>query len=350
MFFSKKNRLVGLDIGSRTLKVAEVVETGKGFVLKKIGFLDIAPGIIEDGLIKEPEKVADSLRQLFKFYNIKERNVAISIGGYSVIIKKILLKKMTEEELQENIKFEAEQYIPFDIDEVNLDFHILGENEHNPNQMDVLLVAAKKDILNDYINLVRGAGLNPCIIDTNTSVLQNIFETSYGVSNDLIALIDLGAAKTSINITKNNSLLFMRDLSMGCGQINQKIVETVSCTLGEAEQIKHDSEFNTIPAEELNNITGVIIDNWCTEIIRALDFYYSTYAGDHISRVLLSGGGANIKDFRDLLAEQTSAEVKIFDPFESLEVDDGLDPSYLKKIAPQAVISIGLAIRRVDDK
>ncbi len=350
MFFSKKNQIVGLDIGSRTLKAAEVVSTGKGFVLKKIGFIDIAPGMIEDGFIKKPEEVADSLRQLFKSYNIKEHNVAISIGGYSVIIKNISVEKMTEEELQERIKFEAEQYIPFDIDEVNLDFHILGESEHNPNQMNVLLVAAKKEIINDYVNLVQDAGLNPCIVDTDTFALQNIFEANYGASDESIALIDVGAVKTSINIIKNNSSVFIRDVSLGCGQINQKIVEVVDCTLEEAEQIKHDPENGKIPEEELNNITGAIADNWCTEIRRALDFYYSISPDDQISKILLSGGGANIESFRDLLGEQTSTEVKVFNPFDAMEVADNLDYSYLKQIAPQAVISMGLAIRRVDDK
>ena len=350
MFFSKKNHLVGLDIGSRTLKAAEVVKAGNGFVLKRIGFLDIAPGMIEDGFIKKPGELADSLRQLFKAYNIKERNVAISIGGYSVIIKKILLEQMTEDELQERIKFEAEQYIPFDIDEVNLDFQILGENEHNPNQMNVLLVAAKKEIINDYVNLVHDAGLIPCIVDTDTFALQNIFETTYGAQDEPVALIDIGAVKTSINIMKNNSSVFVRDVSLGCGQINQKIVEAAGCTLEEAEQIKHDPEANKIPVEELNSITGIIIDNWCTEIRRAIDFYYSTAPEDQITKIFLSGGGANIERFCDLLAEQTSAEVIIFNPFDTMEVDDNLDYSYLKQIAPQAVICMGLAIRRVDDK
>ena len=350
MFFSKKNQIVGLDIGSRTLKAAEVVKTSKGFFLKKIGFIDIAPGMIEDGFIKKPEEVADALRQLFKSYNIKERNVAISIGGYSVIIKNISMENMTEEELQDKIKFEAEQYIPFDIDKVNIDFHILGENEHNPNQMNLLLVAAKKEIINDYVNLVQDAGLNPCIIDTDTFALQNIFEANYDVPDESIALIDVGAVKTSINIMKNTSSVFIRDVSLGCGQINQKIVEAAGCSLEEAEQIKHDVETGKITEEELNNITGSVIDNWCTEIRRALDFYYSTAPEDQISKIFLSGGGSNIKSFRNLLAEQTSAEVKVLNPFDGLELSDNLDYSYLKQIAPQAVISMGLAIRRVDDK
>ena len=350
MFFNKKNKLVGLDIGSRTLKVAEVVEKASGLVLKKIGFIDIAPGMIEDGFIKKPEEVADSLRQLFKAYNIKEDNVAVSIGGYSVLIKNISVDTMSEEELQDRIKFEAEQYIPFDIDEVNLDFHILGEHDHNPNQMNVLLVAAKKEIVNDYVDLVRIAGLNPCIIDADTFAIQNIFEANYDIPEEAVALIDIGAIKTSINIMKNNSPVFMRDVSLGCGQINQQIIKAADCTFEEAEQIKHSSETDKISEEEKNNITGTVIDGWCVEIQRALDFYYSMTPEDQISKIFLSGGGAKLEDFRYLLAQQTSSEVKVFNPFESLEVDDKFDSSYLEQIAPQAAICMGLAIRRVDDK
>ena len=142
MLFGKKTHLVGLDIGSRTIKVGELIDTKKGYTLKNFGTIDIPPGSIEEGAVKEPEKVADSIRELFSTFNIKEQNVAISVGGYSVIVKKINVQSMTEEELQETIQFEAEQYIPFDIADVNLDFQILGGSEINPNQMDVLLVVA----------------------------------------------------------------------------------------------------------------------------------------------------------------------------------------------------------------
>ena len=173
MVFGKKDHLVGLDIGSRSIKAAEIVDTKRGPTLKHFGIVDIAHGAIEEGTINDPESVAESIRQLFKSYNIKESNVAVSIGGYSVIVKKINVQTMAEEQLQETIHFEAEQYIPFDISDVNLDFQILGENESNPSQMNVFLVAAKKDMVNDYINLVNLAGLNPCIVDVEAFALQN---------------------------------------------------------------------------------------------------------------------------------------------------------------------------------
>ncbi|OQW99826.1 MAG: pilus assembly protein PilM [Desulfobacteraceae bacterium A6] len=350
MAFGSKNHLIGLDIGSRTLKAGEVVETKKGRRLKKFGMIDIPPGLIEDGTINDHESVADYIRQLFKANKLKEHNVAVSIGGFSVIVKKINVQIMDERKLQETIQFEAEQYIPFDISDVNLDFQILGENENNPNQMSVFLVAAKKEMVSEYINLVNMAGLNPCIIDVEAFALQNIFEFNYDAKDETIALIDIGAGKTSLNILKGLSSLFMRDVSLGCGQINQKIVSLAGCSLEEAEQMKFGGQNEKISPEDLNEIVSSVVSDWCAEIKRALDFFYSTYPDDTITKIILSGGGANIKEFRQLLATEASAEVETINPFNKLEMADNLDSSYLEKIAPQAAICMGLALRRVDDK
>jgi len=350
MAFGSKNHLIGLDIGSRTLKACEIVDTKKGRHLKKFGMIDIPPGLIEDGTINDHEAVADYIRQLFKANKLKEQNVAVSIGGFSVIVKKINVQTMDESKLQETIQFEAEQYIPFDISDVNLDFQILGENENNPNQMSVFLVAAKKEMVSEYINLVHMAGLNPCIIDVEAFALQNIFEFSYDAKDETIALIDIGASKTSLNILKGLSSLFMRDVSLGCGQINQKIVSLSGCSLEEAEQMKFGGQNEKISPEDLNDIVSSVVSDWCAEIKRAFDFFYSTYPDDTITKIILSGGGANIKEFRQLIAAEASSEVEIINPFNKLEVADNLDSSYLEKIASQAAICTGLALRRVDDK
>mgnify|MGYP001813640527 FL=1 len=291
MVFRKKDHLVGLDIGSRTIKVGEIGDTKKGRVLEKFGTIDISPGLIEDGSIKDPEAIAESIRQLYHANGIREQNVAISIGGYSVIVKKINVQTMTEDELQDSIQFEAEQYIPFDIADVNLDFQILGENEHNPNQMSVLLVAAKKEMVNDYINLTQLAGLNPCIIDVDAFALQNIFEVSYAANEENVALIDIGASKTSLNILKGQTSVFMRDVSLGCGQINQKIVSIADCSLEEAEELKFGGQTDKISQEDLSDIISSVVADWCTEIRRALDFFYSTYPDEQIKKIVLSGGG-----------------------------------------------------------
>lgn len=351
MLFGKKNHLMGLDIGSRTIKIAEVVETKTGSLLKNFSTIDIKPGLIEEGSIKDPETVAEYIRELLKVGKVKERNVAISIGGYSVIVKTINVQTMTEDELIETIHFEAEQYIPFDISDVNLDFQILGESEHNPNQMSVLLVAAKKEMVNEYINLVQMARLNTCIIDVDAFALQNNFEINYALEDENIALIDIGASKTSLNILKGNSSAFMRDVSLGCGQINEKIVAQVDCTLEEAEDIKLHEKTEIIAIEDLKEIVSSVVADWCIEIKRALDFFYSTYPEDQIGRIVLSGGGANIVEFQKLLATETSSEVEVINPFKNFLVhNEQFDSSYIQKIAPQAAICMGLATRKIGDK
>ncbi len=351
MLFGKKDHLVGLDIGSRTIKAAEIQRTSDGYKLLRFGAIDIKPGLIEEDGIKQPEDVADHIRQLLKLYNIKEQNVAISIGGYSVIVKKISIQNMAEEELQNTIHLEAEQYIPFDIADVNMDFQILGASDRNPNQMNVLLVAAKKEMVNDYLVVLEGADLNPCIVDVDAFALQNIFEANYDSSSSCVALIDIGANKTSLNILKENNSVFMRDVSLGCNQICHKIASSAECTIEEAEDIKLNPDQSKVPPENLKEIISSVISGWSTEIRRALDFFYSTYPDDQIKKIVLSGGGANIKEFRNLLAVQTSSEVKIINPFEKIVIDEkNLEASYLNKMAPQAAICMGLAIRRVDDK
>jgi type IV pilus assembly protein PilM len=351
MIFGKKTHLVGLDIGSRTIKIAEVVDKKTTQIFKSFHTIDIEPGLIEEGTVKDPETVSKSIRELYAKAKLKEKNVAISIGGYSVIVKKINVQSMTDDELQETIHFEAEQYIPFDISDVNLDFQILGESEHNPNQMSVLLVAAKKEMINEYINLVQMTGLNLCVIDVDAFALQNIFEFSYNPGDENIALIDIGASKTSLNILKDNSSVFMRDVSLGCGQINEKIASLVECSLAEAEEIKHGGQSEIISPEDLSSIISSAVTAWCTEIKRALDFFYSTFPEDQITKIILSGGGANIKEFRQLLAVETSTDVEIINPFQNFSINsDRFDSSYLEQIAPQAAICMGLAIRKIGDK
>ncbi len=351
MQFAKKNHLVGLDIGSKTLKVCEVFETRKkGFILNKLGMITLPNGAIEDGVIKDPETVSEAICELFKVQKIREKNVAISIGGYSVIVKKIQLQNMTDAELQETIQYEAEQYIPFDINDVNLDFHILGESQVAVNKLDVILVAAKKELVSEYVNLIELSGLRPCVVDIDAFALQNIYETNYDTKEEVVALIDIGASKTSLNIVKDGVSLFTRDVSLGCNQINLKISNKVVCSLEDAEKIKLTGKSNKITPQEIADIVTLVIGDWCLEIRRAIDFFYSTYPDDQIRKILISGGGANIKEFLQILASETASEVEVINPFGTFSIDKRLDPSFLKKVSPQAAICMGLAIRRIDDK
>lgn len=349
--FRKKDHLVGLDIGSRTIKVCEVDDIRKGLRLRKLGMIDLAPGAIEEGVIQDPDEVAGTISELFRHQNIKEKNVAISVGGYSVIVKKVNIQSMSEDELQETITQEAEQYIPFDISDVNLDFQILGENESNPNQMSVLLVAVKKDLLDEYIDMLDIAGLTPCVVDVDAFALQNIYETNYDTAGKTVALIDIGESKTSLNIVKGIHSTFIRDVSLGCGQITERIAEQFGISFEEAIPVKEGEFTDDITEWDLQKIQSQVIEGWAAEISRALEFFFQSFGDDPIDRILLSGGGANLEAFRDLLAGETSTEVAVINPFDRFTVDSaGLTQDLIRQIAPQAAICMGLAIRRIDDK
>lgn len=350
--FKKKNSLVGLDIGSRTIKVAELTGGGEeGYTLKQFGINDIEAGLIEDGNIANPEGIADAIKQLFKMYKIKESSVAISIGGYSVIVKTITIQKMeTDEQLQETINQEAEQYIPFDINDVNLDFQVLGDNDSDPNQQDILLVAAKKEIVEDHSKLIQLAGLTPCIIDVDAFALQNIYEVNYDIGSESVALIDVGAFKTTLNIIRGKQSVLIRDVSLGCGKIDQQIISRLGCSLEDAEQFYRNEDSDDLANKEALEIIEKVTIEWCVEIKKVLEFFYATYPGEQIARIILSGGGSNITTFRQNLANETSSDVEMINPFRNLSVGGRFDPDNLEQVAPQAAICIGLAMRRPDDK
>jgi len=359
MAIAKKDHLVGLDIGSQSIKIAEIEHGKSGRVLKNFGIMDISPDLMEDGVIKDAQGVAELIKKLLKRHKVKEKKVAISIGGYSIIVKKINVQTMTEEKLLEMIHYEAEQYIPFDIKDVNLDFQILGENERNKNQMNVLLVAAKKDLIEGYINLVEIARRQASIIDVDAFALQNIYEASYLSSEDavgeeegeIVALIDIGAVKTSLNILRGDVSLFMRDISMGCGQITHHIASHLECSMEDAEQIKLGKAASKLSREELDDIVSSFSAEWTTEVRRALDFFYSSFGEGDIQKVILSGGGANMGVIREMLAAETDLAIEIMNPFGNLTINQKkFDAAFIEQIAPQAAIALGLALRRVDDK
>ena len=363
MIFERKENLIGLDIGSRTIKLAEVLQTKKDRILQKFGMADLPRDAIVEGRIKEPTAVSDTIKGLINDLKVKEQNVATSVAGYSVIIKRITVGKLTEEELHDNIQFEAEQYIPFDVQDVNIDFHIIGEHESNPNQMQVMLVAAKKEIIDEYSDVLEMANLNPCVIDVDAFALEKVFEDSYLNEEGNIALIDIGANKMNINIVKEYMSAFTRDVSIGSEQIVRDIASRFECSFEEAEAVMLGKTKDKVPKEEgetkdkapnkeeVQEIVRSFTLSWCREVRQAIDFYYSTYADEDIKKIILSGGGAMAEGLSGLLSAETSLDVEMCNPFANIKINEKqIDTNYLKKIAPQAVICMGLASRSLFDK
>jgi len=363
MIFERKENLIGLDIGSRTIKLAEVLQTKKDRILQKFGMADLPRDAIVEGRIKEPSAVSDTIKGLINDLKVKEQNVATSVAGYSVIIKRITVGKVTEDELSDNIQYEAEQYIPFDVQDVNIDFHIIGEHESNPNQMNVMLVAAKKEIIDEYSDVLEMANLNPCVIDVDAFALEKVFEDNYLNEEGNIALIDIGANKMNINIVKEYMSAFTRDVSIGGEQIIRDIASGFECSFEEAEalmlgktqdkgsQEEGETKGKAPTKEEVQEIVRSFTLSWCKEVRQAIDFYYSTYADEDIKKIILSGGGAMAEGLPGLLSEETSLDVEMCNPFTNIKINEKQnDTNYLKKIAPQAVICMGLATRSLFDK
>ena len=350
MIFGKKDHLVGLDIGAAFAKVAELKTTKKGRTLHKFGIAKIPEGMIQEGRIADTEGLAEIIRSLFKSQKIKEKNVAISTGGHSVVIKTINTSKVPDEELHRNIRAEAEQYIPYDIDDVNIDYQILGDSEYSAEQMNVLLVAVRQDLVDEYVELIHMAGLNPVIIDVDTFALQNVYETLPDVDHERITLLlDVGASKTSVNILQNNNSMMMRDMTNGCYQLVSVVSERLEVDREKALQIIMGEVDYPESGQSLDDLYEIVVDNWCSDICEVVHTFESGPGNDGIEKIVISGGGG----FIDLLAEKLTAALKVtvskINPFAGL-VSDSKELGELEAYQLLSPIALGLAMRRVNDK
>jgi type IV pilus assembly protein PilM len=358
MPISAKNRLIGIDIGSHAIKIVEIDDTKKGMYLKNFGMIEIPHDSIVDGSIKEVEIVSSALKNLLTNLKIKNKNVATSISGYSVIVKKITIPKQEDKDLEQSIQSEAEQYIPFDINDVNLDFQILTsekqetEEQEREEVMDVLLVAAKKDMVEDYISLLHLTDLNPMVLDIDAFALQNAFEISNHEQSGCHALINIGAQQLTINVVKDGISIFTRDSSYGGSQITQEIRQKLDITYQEAEIIKLGArQLETEKKSIVEEICSSTITTWAQEVKRALDFVATTFMDIKVENVLLSGGSSLMKGFSKYLGLETGLKIEMLNPFGNIEVrEKSFDTTYVHSHAPIAAISIGLALRSIGDR
>jgi type IV pilus assembly protein PilM len=353
MPISPKNSLIGIDIGSHSIKIAEIDDSKNGMFLENFGTIELPHDSIVDGSIKEIEIVSSALKSLLTNLKIKNKNVATSISGYSVIVKKISVPSQEEHDLEASIQSEAEQYIPFDINDVNLDFQILpSEKDENKELMDVLLVAAKKDIVEEYISLFDLVDLNPMVLDIDAFALQNAFEISDHEQSGCHALVNIGAQQLTINVIKDGVSIFTRDSSYGGSQITSKIQQKLNITYQEAEMIKLGAR--TLEPEKkpiVEEIVSSAVTKWAQEIKRALDFVATTFVDIKVENVLLSGGSSLIKGFNTYLGQETGLHIEMLNPFGHIEVSEKLfDAQYLHYYGPIAAVSIGLALRSIGDR
>jgi type IV pilus assembly protein PilM len=353
-FFGGTKKLVGLDIGSSSLKLAEVLITSHGHVLNRFLQIPLPKGIIIEGVLADAKALSLKIKELFWNSGCRGKGIAISLSGNSVIVKKVTFAQMDETELRDLIRDEAGKYLPFDnMDDVNYDFQILGDNDYNPNQMDVIIVAAKKDIVNSYLDAVTTAGLNVTIMDVDSFALETMYEANYEFdNNEIVVIISIGASITNINVIKGGMSIFTRDFTLGGNSITEGLQEKYRLTFEEAEKIKIEG----IPNNDQDNLDlrNSILDfaePICSEIERSIDYFRSTFGGEYIKHVLLSGGSAKIHGLAANLSQKLNVETELINPFLKIGYNKKhVDQNTLESIKSIAAVAIGLGLREIGDK
>ena len=359
MAFGKKYQLVGVDIGSHAIKVVEIERNKKARFLKNFGMIGLPRHAIREGGIVEQDVVAEALKTLFKNLKIRNQNVAVALSGYPVMAKRITLPHAKRDEIEAIIRDQAEQYIPFDINDVNLDFDILeksetlseNEAEDEENSLEVMLVAAKKDVIDSYVNLLDAADLDPGVLDVDVFALQNAAEVCLTSEKEGYAIVNVGAEELGINTVANGASLFSRDSSFGGAQITELIMSHFDVDFEKAEEIKLGAVQDKPWDQNLEASVSGVVSDWAQEIKRALDFVETTYSDKTIGKIFVCGGSCRVKGFQKYLEAYTRLPVVELNPFTSLIPNPDLfDEEYLNHMAPQACVAAGLALRSIDDK
>src|SRR4030066_868870 len=354
MFFGKPKDIIGLDIGSSSVKLVKLKESGKSFQLERFGIQPLATELIVDGTIMDAGMVVDAIKALIAKQKIKTKTAAISVSGNAVIVKKITLPAMSEDELAESKKWEAEQYIPFDINDVNVDFQILGsaQGAEGQPQINVVLVAVKKDKLNDYTALVTEAGLGPLGVDIDAFAIENMYGINYDAGHgEITALINIGASIMNINILKDGTVAFARDISIGGNRYTETIQKELGLSYEEAEKAKKGEAVEGVQADDSQRVINTVSAELASEITRSFDFFRTTSAHENIDKILLSGGCSMLNGIAPFLSDKLGIGVELANPFKNIKINPkDFDPEYIQNAAPIAGVAVGLGIRRVGDK
>ncbi len=342
----KEHLIVGIDIGSHAVKVCQLMKNSNNYKLIAAGSAILSPGTVEDGVLQNPDEVGKTIDGLLKNLKIKNKKIGISISGYSVIVKKITLDNMKEESLAEYINNEAEQYIPFDINDVYLDFIKLPKKNILNEKIEIMLVAAKKEIVNDYIKLLEDINLQPVLVDVDGFALENIWESNSGKIENVV-LVDIGASKMNINIISEGISVLARDIVVGSEQLTVQIANILEIEYTQAEKIKHGIEIPEGYIDIISAIYRQTCTQWVLEIKKAIDLYVANYPDNPLHLLVLSGGGSKVSGLSSYIEQETKLTVCAFNPFKKMVIDkDKFDIGYLDLIAPEMAIATGLAIRQ----
>ena len=344
--------LVGVDIGTSSVKVCQLRETRKGYGLVRLGYAPLAPQTIVDGQVMDSGAVVEALGRVFRDAAIRQKEVALSVSGQSVIIRKISVPMMTAAELEEQIHWEAEQHIPFDIKDVQVDYQVLRRRPE-ASQMDLLLVAAKRDQIHDYAQLARDAKLKPVVCDIDAFTVQNLFEFSRQLPPDrTIALLNVGAALSSLNIVANGVSAFTREIASGGNVITEEIQKQLGVAFDQAEAFKAGA---SLPGDDpsravpplVRQVVESVTDSIAAEIQRSLDFFLATSGESEIAGIYVTGGTANLSALTQAIQRRARVPVEAWMPTERMTIEAReVDPRLLEQRAAQLPVALGLGLRR----
>jgi type IV pilus assembly protein PilM len=350
MIFGSRN-VIGLDLGSSSIKMVEMKASGRSYKMTKFGMTSIPEGLIEGGEITDPNTLAQIILALHKELGLKTKAVCTGMFGGAVIVKKISMPRIDPKLVAEQIQWEAEQYIPFDLSEVNLDYHLLKSGPQDAETMDILLVAAKHDYIIRYFEAIEIAGLKCALIDVNGFALANCFEVNYGVRpNETLALINIGSGITNLVVIENGSVVFCRDIPIGGNVYNMEISRELGVSQQEAEELKISFASSQSNPEELGQVIKSTNDMICEEIKDSFNFYEQSESGASVSSIFLSGGSVKIPDLIDSVAQVTGLSCQVMNPLQNITYDKSkFSGDFLSEIIPFLPCVLGLGMRKVGD-
>ena len=343
---------IGLDIGSSSVKVVQLRETRKGLVLQNFGINPLPADSIVDGMVMNEDAVLEAVEALFSRLRIKRRNVALAISGRSVIVKKISMPKMNMSDLAEELSLEMVHHIPFDKDEVKVDYEVVVPQNPEGN-MEVLLVAAKKDIIESYEELLSRGELDLSVMDVAAFAVQNLYERCIGISPDeTLVILNIGAASTSINVIVGGVTTFVRDVSLGGDGITSEIKRALQVPMDEAEAKKREAALGISPDQELMTVVRQVCEVMAGEFQRSIDFFLSAAPTTKSIKMVVTGGGAQMRPLVQAIEQRSKLPVFIFDGFsQGITVDPNkFDMTLLQSQAATASVALGLALRKPGDK
>jgi type IV pilus assembly protein PilM len=353
MIFGSSKQVLGVDIGSHAIKAVSLKKQGKGsieYTLEKIAMEPIESQVIVEGDIIDSVAVVDALDRLIKTVKARGNEVAISLSGNSVIIKKITLPKMDEAELAESIQWEAEQYIPFEIDDVMYDYQVLKSSEETDETV-IVLVAVKKDKVNDYISVISQVGKETSVVDVDVFALQNCFEANYSdLKDQTVGLVNIGASVTSINVVKQGESLFWRDIMVGGNRHTEAIQRRLGLGTEQAEDAKKNMGGSEAPAETIMPILDSASEELVDVIAKSFDFFFGSSPDTRLDLVLASGGSASTPGLVEMLSDKMDTNVEIMNPFREITINSGkFDLDTITDQAGHFAVAVGLALREAGD-